>query len=62
MIRKFVLIIFNIIVLDDAMSLDEGECDEVKKTEEPIEKTEKIVKEEPEKEHEEEVNVIYIFI
>lgn len=52
----------NIIVLDDAMSLDEGECDEVKKTEEPIEKIEKIVKEEPEKEHEEEVNVIYIFI
>lgn len=41
------------------MSLDEGECDEVKKTEEPIiEKTEKIVKEEPEKEHEEEVNII----
>lgn len=52
----------NIIVLDDAMSLDEGECDEVKKAEEPIEKTEKLVKEEPEKEHEEEVNVNYIFI
>lgn len=44
------------------MSLDEGECDEVKKTEEPIEKTEKIEKEEPEKQHEEEVNIIYVCI
>lgn len=61
-LRQFYSLFLNDIVLDDAMSLDEGECDEVKKTEEPIEKTEKIEKEEPEKEHEEEVNIIYVCI